>query len=102
MAHRLERYDCHAVCDDYRDDPSAGCGRLSAVSVKGHWWCAWIHSDRRIDLLVRSFKGEIERKSQIGGLDFPPLSVTVPLDCFSRPQDPNLGRRIAIGWRAKP
>src|ERR1700756_1046467 len=61
MAHRLERYESHALCDDYRDDPSAGYGKRSTVSVKGHWRSARIHSDRRIDLLARPFEREIER-----------------------------------------
>src|SRR4030095_3101140 len=56
MAYRLERDDRHAVCDDYRDDPSAGYGKLSAVSVKGEWRVARIHVNRRIDLLARSLQ----------------------------------------------
>ena len=56
MAHRLERYDRDFVCDDYRDDSSAGYGKLSAVSVKSYWRRARIHSDRRIDLLVRAIE----------------------------------------------
>src|SRR5262245_45114230 len=62
MAHRVERYDRYFVCDDYRDDPSAGYGRLCTVSIKGNWRCARIHSDRWIDLLARSFEREIGRK----------------------------------------
>jgi len=59
MAHRPERYDRHFVCDDYRHDSSVGYGRLSALSVKGHWWGARIYFDRRADLLARSFEGKI-------------------------------------------
>src|SRR5439155_25938415 len=67
MADWLERYDRHLVCDDYRDDPSAGYGRLSAISVKGHWRGARIRSDRRIDLLARSFEGKIGAVSEMPG-----------------------------------
>src|SRR5438552_675194 len=56
MAHRLERYDRHFVCDDYRDDSSSGYRRLSALSVKSYWWRARIRFDRRLDLRVRAFE----------------------------------------------
>src|SRR5437763_1303735 len=56
MAHGLERYDRHLVCDDHRDDSSAGHGQLAAVPIKGHWRGARIRSDRRIDLWLRSFE----------------------------------------------
>src|SRR5262245_22747921 len=87
MAHRLERHDRHAVCDDYRDDPSAGYGKLSAVSVKGRWRSARIHSDRRIDLLVRSFEKEIEDNFELEAARFSCIKRDGRLGRFSRPQN---------------
>ena len=68
MAHRLERHDRDLVCNDYRDDSSTGYGRFSAVSAKGNWRSARIHSDRRIDLLARPFEEEIVYDSALAPL----------------------------------
>src|SRR5262249_14625325 len=75
MARRPERYDRHAVCDNYRDDPSAGYAKLPAVSVKGHRRGARGHFYRRVYLLVCPF---VEERVKIPKLKRPISAIQKP------------------------
>src|SRR5262245_22029780 len=98
MAHRIERYDCHFVCDDHRDDSSAEYGKLDTVSDKSHWRRARIHFDRRVDLLARSLEREInlrvERHIGVSGIENRKSPAN---DVQRRPSFPN--RKSKIGNR---